>query len=986
MRITVIRLPLRRTPAHDLPAWLPVCGPRGAGRPAGAVAGRYRRACSVQHAGVTGRTWWSTLTAADGISRFQEDPLQEEWLFTGRRAVLARIQAWIHAEVPGAFVVTGSAGSGKSAVVGRIVALSEFSRRRALLEHAPLEPADPDPGVGAIDAGVHLRGMGAHDLATVLADRLKLPAPESCWQLIEDVAKKPYPPVLVFDGLDEAIPEQATEIVTDLLVPLSVLANVLIATRHQEFGWHQPPSGQEAAVRLGELFGGNVSVVDLDAEPGTRQDIERYLTRWLRSAGRADLVSRVAPVLARKAAAQQGGFLYARTVVAQIARGVIGIPAEGWEGQLAATTVEALEHDLSSRTRVRDGVELPDAARDLLRALAWGMGRGLPGRGLWEAAATALSPNGVEYRGADLDWVLEHYGCYIVEDKQDGEVLYRLSHRTFVEHLVASSPDVAGLAAGQALAEALVAFAQKQTMQTQTSYGDARDLCSPYLRRHLPRHAAHAGPAGVVALRRLAEADPEFYLPGLAVALTDFGTHLLAVGSREAALITARHVVETYRALVDANPHIYLLGLAAALGSLAAQHGELRQHEAALPPAHEAVDICQRLTETSAEVYFTHLVVALKNLTGHLAALDRISAAVNVYTTCIETLAASPAARDALIIERAEFHINHGDVSTGLRELVILLTLDDGQTPDAVVLAARNVLRAYRFRDSAAVNRVWEAVAGTEQPDWLALTLAQIGLVTEWITAPNWAESKYFFAAHAGELLDHPATVVLDELALVAAAQVDLHRHLLGGVRELGLERAYRPLLLRDLLTDWIKLQNWQDSRSFAEEHATDLLTVEAEVALTYLGNPIGTLVNLALLRLARRDGIRAAYACVTDRQMAADRMQRALAEVEPDPIAELAALEGQVFGERFTAAVHLAVAASLMGEVVTDSTRLEELAEQADPADRQRVAAEVADLIRRVPDRAESFGTLAEILLSPDALSGGRGETAPEARPAGGS
>ncbi|MGH3801427.1 MAG: hypothetical protein ACRDTD_15090, partial [Pseudonocardiaceae bacterium] len=640
---------------------------------------------------------------------------------------------------------------------------------------------------------------------------------------------------------------------------------------------------------------------------------------------------------------------------------VIDAHTQDWEKQLATTTVGALEHDLSSGILVRDGVELPDAARDLLRALAWGMGRGLPRQEVWPAAATALSPTGVEYRAADLDWVLEHYGCHIIEDEHDGEAVYRLSHRTFVEHLVASSPNVAGRAAGQVLAEALVALAAKQTRD-----GDARDLCSPYLRRHLPRHAAHAGPAGVAALRRLAEADPEFYLPGLAAALCDFVTHLLAVGSREAALITTQHAIETYRALVEANPDTYLAGLAAALGSLAAQHGECNQHDVALIPAQEAADICQRLTETSAEVYFTHFVMSLKNLTYHLAALDRISAAVDVYTSCIEAFAASPAARDALIIERAGFHINHGDASTGLRELVTLLTLDDGQTPDAVMLAARNVLRAHRFRDSVAVNGVWQEVTGAEPPDWLSLTLAQIGLVTEWITAPNWTQSKDFFVAHAEELLDHPATLVLDELALVAAAQVELHRHLLYGVRELGLEAAYRPMLLRDLVQDWIKLQDWQDSRSFAEEHATDLLTVEAEVALIYLGNPIGTLVHVALLRLARRDGFRAAYACVTDRQMAADRMRRALAEVEPDPIAELAALEGQVFGERFTAAAHLAVAASLMGEVVIDPTRLEELAEQADPADRQRLAAEIADLISRVPDRAELFGTLPEILLSP--------------------
>ncbi|MGH3872647.1 MAG: hypothetical protein ACRDSR_14250 [Pseudonocardiaceae bacterium] len=922
---------------------------------AGALAGRHRRACNVQHSGITEGIRWSTSTSADGI---EEDPLHEDWLFTGRRAILARILAWIRAEEPGAFVVTGSAGSGKSAVVGRIVALSEPARRRAVLEHAPLDPEDPDPGVGGIDAAVHLRGIGAYDLAVVLADRLQLPAPASCRQLVEAVATMSYPPILVFDGLDEAVSEQATEIVTDLLVPLSVLASVLLATRHEEFGWRSPQSGQEAAARLGELFGANASVVDLDAEPDTRQDIERYLARRLHGGGLADLAPRVAPVLARKAATRQGGFLYARTVASQIMRGVIDARAPGWEAQLAATTAWALEHDLSSATLIRAGVELPDAAKDLLRALAWGMGRGLPRREVWETAATALSPTGVDYRAADLDWVLEHYGCHIIQDEQDGEPVYRLAHRVFVEHLIESSPDVAGCAAGQVLAEALVALAGEQTR-----HGDA---LSPYLRRNLARHAAHAGPVGVAALRRLAETDPECYLPGLAAALCDFVAHLLVMGDRDAALLTTEHALETYRALVDTNPDTYLPGLAAALGSLAAQYGELNQHDLALIPAQEAVDICRLLTEASAEVYFTQLAMALKNLTYHFAELDQISAGVDVYTSYIETFAVLPAARDALIIERAGFHINHGDASTGLRELVTLLTLDDGQTPDAVMLAARNVLRAHRFRDPLAVSRVWQEVTGAGQPDWLALTLAQIGLVTEWVTAASWAQSRDFFVAHAEELLDHPATLVLDELALVAAAQVELHRHLLHGIRELGLETAYQPMLLRDLVTDWIKLEDWEDSQSFAEEHATDLLTVDAEVALIYLGDPLGTLVHVALLRLARRDGFSAAYACVTDRQMAADRMQRALAEVEPDPIAELAALEGQVFGERFTAAAHLAVAASLMGEVVIDPARLEELTEQADPADRQRVAAEIADLLCRVPDRAQSFGTLPRSLLPP--------------------
>jgi hypothetical protein len=124
-------------------------------------------------------------------------------------------------------------------------------------------------------------------------------------------------------------------------------------------------------------------VVDLDTEADTTADIERYLTRRLSSAGRDDLVPRVAPVLASRAATQQGGFLYARTVVSQIMRGVIDAHAPGWEEQLPVTTVGALERDLSSTIRVRDGMKLPEAAADLLRALAWGMGPGLPGSSLF---------------------------------------------------------------------------------------------------------------------------------------------------------------------------------------------------------------------------------------------------------------------------------------------------------------------------------------------------------------------------------------------------------------------------------------------------------------------------------------------------------------------------------------------------------------------------------------------------------------------------
>ncbi len=73
------------------------------------------------------------------------------------------------------------------------------------------------------------------------------------------------------------------------------------------------------------------------------------------------------------------------------------------------------------------------------------------------------------------------------------------------------------------------------------------------------------------------------------------------------------------------------------------------------------------------------------------------------------------------------------------------------------------------------------------------------------------------------------------------------------------------------------------------------------------------------------------------------------------------------MFGESFAAAAHLAVAGSLTGEPMGDTTMLEELAEQADVTERQRVAAEIAELISRAPEHARRLVTLPEILRRPD-------------------
>jgi len=885
-------------------------------------------------------------------------PWDERWLFTGRCAVVERIVAWMGGDAPGVFVVTGPAGCGKSAVVGHVAALSDPAGREELLTHVPLGSVGSDPGVGAVDAWVHLGGMGEQDFVVALAERLGLPRPQAGWQLIAGIARMASVPVVVLDGLDEAIPEHVDKMATELLVALGTVARVVLTTQQQEFLWRGSSPGGLRGVGLREMFGCDASIVDLGDESDTADDIERYVARRLCAGGRGDLVERVAPAVVGKAG-EFGGFLYARMMTSQVLRGVVDVGVRGWQRQLAVPVGGALDRDLSvGVTLVRDGVGVPGAARDLLGALAWNLGRGLP-RVVWQAAATALSSGGVRYRATDVDWVLEHYGCYVVEDVQDGEVIYRLYHQELVEYFLESPFPVPGSPETEALAETLVMLTEAEP-----PVDGEPDRRSPYLRRHLVRHASMAGTPGVDALYRMFKGTPEVYLPELAVMVHQLATRLVELGQYEVALAPARQAVSIYRLLVAANATTYLPFLAMVLNDHAVYLAAVGQGESALALGAEAVDVFHVLTETDPVACLPHLVASLNNLAGYLAGLDRISDGVDVYTVSIDGFAGSPDVRDVLTIERAGFHVRYGDPPTGFRELAALLGSDETDTPDALVLAARNVLRGHHRRNAPEVGQAWGAVHRTELPDWLSLTSEQINVVVEWVTALTWRESKSYFEVHAEELLADSAFVALEELLLLVGPRAERHLDLLDEVMAAGIDAAYRPLLLEDVVMDWVSVVDWQESRSFAGKHAAELVTREAEMVLIRLGQPAATVVHLAVIGLARQDGLEAAYDCVTDRRFAADRMRRALADAESATIALLALLEGRVFGESFAAAAHLAVAGSLVGEPVRDMTRLEELAEQADVVERQRVFAEITELISRAPEHAGRLNSLTEILL----------------------
>ncbi|MGW2811568.1 tetratricopeptide repeat protein, partial [Streptomyces sp. NPDC001450] len=553
-----------------------------AGRPAPIFRNPLWRPESVEHEALVEHL----VLAARGI-----DPTEEGWFFTGRRRALREITDWLGTGAAGMLLLTGSAGVGKSAVAGRIAALSDPAERAALKAHAPLTQDDPDPGERSVDAAVHLRGMGVQDLAHALAYRLGLPEPKTPADLIAQLERSDTPPgrchVLVLDGLDEASPGQAAPIAEQLLVPLSRLCAVLLASRDRPFQPHQEP-GETLEAALTRTVGAAVRVLDLDQDHDTTGDIADYVRRRLRADGIAERTADdIAPVLAERAGTAGGGFLFARIVASRLARTLADHPDRSWRDQVPAGITEALARDLATaHTRVRDGHELPHAATDLLTALAWAAGNGMPAHGVWQTAAQAVGNRDTPYGPEDIDWLLQHYGRYIVEDSDGHQAVYRLYHRELITYLRGATSAGHADPAALAIVRALVTLSLGQTAN-----GASPEQANPYLRRHLPDHALAAGGPGVTALRTLAEANRDAYLPDLAVMLNNLGVRLAGVGRRQEALAPAEEAVGIYRVLAEADRDAYLPDLAGVLNNLGVRLGEVGRRQEALAPAEEAVGI-----------------------------------------------------------------------------------------------------------------------------------------------------------------------------------------------------------------------------------------------------------------------------------------------------------------------------------------------------------------------------------------------------------
>ncbi len=402
------------------------------------------------------------------------------WYFTGRTQALQELVAWLGGGRADGRVraVTGGPGSGKSAVLARVVTLADPVYRQRVPD---LEPAHRTvPPVGCVQVAVHARHKTVDDVVRAIAraTELEADAPDA---LIDALLARAELRTIVVDALDEAV--EPTAIAGKLLRPLAADARVrvLAGTR---------PGLED---ELLNALGSNVVRLDLDNPPYLEQaDLVEYVCRRLLLIdqptaptpyrGQVQLAEQVAVAVATRA---YPTFLIAqlvsRTLVEQDSVVDVGVPE--WQVHFPASVADAMQSYLE-----RFGAD-ERKVRDLLRPLAFAEGEGIAEGPLWVRLAADLS--GRPYEQHDLTWLLQSAAAYLVETparKEEGTAYYRLYHAALADYLrwdYLRSRRLDQRAAERMITSAL--FAEVPRGAT----GELEWSAAPaYVREHLATHAA----------------------------------------------------------------------------------------------------------------------------------------------------------------------------------------------------------------------------------------------------------------------------------------------------------------------------------------------------------------------------------------------------------------------------------------------------------------------------------------------------------------
>ncbi|MFD0399940.1 AAA family ATPase, partial [Kitasatospora sp. NPDC127121] len=437
------------------------------------------------------------------------------WYFHGRTEERDQILRWLATATQSALVVTGPAGSGKSALLGHILHHTNTQLREILIRHGHLKPLPPEVPCpdDPFDLVVHLSGLNLTHVIRLVARATDLPdlalqAADSeppadlAARLLERLRYRHEPLTLLFDALDEA--EQPLSLADILLRHLAALPQVriVIGTRRSTKEGPDRPAPDESDIL--DALSPRSHGTDLKCiEVTQNQDaLAGYLRAKLHAARQheipdADDTSIETAVRRLVTDHQQDGtepqqFLYVRLAAHEL----LGAPE-----LLADPTplVGRTHRQLFARALARLHRIDPHYA-PLLKALGLAQGRGLPDQdGVWTCTASVLTPDGASDIGGSIPGLVRDAAPYLAIDQEHGQSVYRLAHHTFTEHFTAA-PDAP--AAHAAITTALARNALVTLDPSGRTSPSSEDI-SPYIRHHLITHARLGHTAG--ALQALAD-------------------------------------------------------------------------------------------------------------------------------------------------------------------------------------------------------------------------------------------------------------------------------------------------------------------------------------------------------------------------------------------------------------------------------------------------------------------------------------------------
>jgi WD40 repeat protein len=449
----------------------------------------------------TGSAWgWSLSGDLEGARHWRTSgrgvtvASEYGFRFHGRADALRAVRDWLEGSPPGrqVLVVTGAPGTGKSAVLGRIVTTADRAEARQL----PASDNGERTTEGSVGCAVHAKGKTALDIAFEI---VKAARAAQRVERLED-----FEPALrqalsghqerrfnvIIDALDEAAtPAQARAAAEKVILPLARISadvggSVVVGSRRFD------ADGQD----LLRVFGGAAQLIDLDkAEFFDEQDLAGYVRVTLQLAGRLrpdnpfDDEETAGRAVRRIVALSVQNFLVAGLTARMLASPSRGGAVDPASLPSRVTVDDAMREFLARIPPVPAGACAAApvlSAETLLTPLAFAEAPGLPA-GLWRTALRALGAGDVPEpvltrfaKSSPAKFLIESSG----DDRQGAA--FRLFHQALNEALLRARASTASRAEDEAALTRGFLQAGQDT---------GWEHASRYLLRSLPAHAARAG-------------------------------------------------------------------------------------------------------------------------------------------------------------------------------------------------------------------------------------------------------------------------------------------------------------------------------------------------------------------------------------------------------------------------------------------------------------------------------------------------------------